>query len=468
MSGAAAQTSTPHGDSTRRLAEFASGLRFDDIPREVVGTARACVLDALGCCLYGASLPWTRIVRDMVLEQGGAPQAAIMGTRDRTSVSQAVLVNSTAGHAFELDDTHNRGSMHAGSVNIPVALAISDWLGNVSGRDFITAVVAGYEAGLRVGIAADGNIFKRGFHSAAVCGVFAAAAVASRMLGLGGAQTAHAFGTAGSMAGGLMAAQEGAMVKRVHAGRAAQAGVYAALLARRGFTGIENVLEIPFGGFYHAMSERYVPDFVTAGLGEKWETLLVGFKPYATAGAIHASLAALDGIMGENELGANNIERIDVRCTTYCCKHVAWRYEPRGVAAAQLNMFYALSAMAIDRAAMIEQFDEQRLADPRLLAFMPRIHVEPDPAFDALGHAFRYALRMMVACRDGRSFERQSLHRPGTPDNPLSASRIEAKFRLLAGRVLPGGAVDEIVTIVSRLERLDDVKQLSALLVPAR
>jgi len=452
---------------TRELAAFAAGLSFHDLPPEVVSKARLCVLDAVGCILHGSTLPWTRIVQDMVVEQGGAPQAAIIGTPHRTSASQAVLVNSTAGHGFELDDAHTRASMHAGSMTLSTVLALSEWKGGVSGPDLVTAMVAGYETGLRVGMAGAGNIFRRGFHSAAVCGVFAAAASAGRLLGISPDQMNHAFGIAGSLAAGLMAAQEGAMVKRLHSGRAAQTGVYAVLLAQRGFTGIPNVLEAPFGGFFSAMTDRNEPGALTAGLGEIWETLSVGFKPYATAGAIHSSLQALDAIMSENRLSADDMAEVSVRCTTYCCQHVAWPYRPQGVASAQINIYYALAAMAVDRDAMIGQFREERLCDPRILSFIPRIRVEPDPRFDAMGNAFRYAVHLAVRARDGASYERESLYRPGTRENPVSEERLRAKFALLAGSALPVDRVGSIADNVDRLHELHDSRDLSDLLACA-
>jgi 2-methylcitrate dehydratase PrpD len=460
-----AQAAAAAGAPTRELAEFVSGLRHEALPPAVVGKAKICVLDALGCALFGATLPWTRMVADMVREQGGAPQALILGTRGRTSVSQAVLVNATAGHAFELDDAHTRASMHAGSINVAVALALTEWRG-ASGRDLITAVVAGYEVGTRVGMAGAGNLFKRGFHSAAVCGVFAAAATASSLLGLDAGRTQHAFGIAGTQAAGLMAAQEGAMAKRLHSGRAAQNGVYGALLAQRGFTGILDVLEAPFGGFFSAMTDERELEALTAGLGERWETLQIGFKPYATAGAIHASLAALDGIMREEKLAADDIAHIDVRLTTYGCKHVGWKYKAQGVASAQMNLYYALAVMAIDRAAMIEQFAESRLNDPRLLSFIERITINPDPELDAPGNALRYAMRMHVTTADGRRFERSGRHRPGSADAPLANEQLHVKFRLLAGHVLAPPAVTRVLECVSALEQPESVRGLIESLQP--
>jgi len=448
--------------ATAVLAAYVAGLRYEALPPAVVEKTKACLLDTLGCMVFGATLQWTRIVADFSREEGGKPQASLIGGAERMSVVQAVLVNSTAGHGFELDDAHTRSSMHAGSIAVATALALSEWRGPVSGRDFITALVAGYEAGLRVGIAGAGNIFKRGFHAAGVCGVFVAAATAARLLQLDATRTRHAFGIAGSMASGLMAAQEGAMVKRLHAGQAAKNGVTAALLASRGFTGITNVLEAPFGGFFSSMTDQRNLGALTEGLGTKWETLALGFKPYATAGAIHPALSLLDAIMAGHGLRADDIAQIDVECTTHCKNHVAWPYVPQGVASAQMNLFYALSVMALERAAMVAQFDEAKLERPDILAFMRRIKVVVDDQFDAMGNAFRYATRLIVTTSSGDRHVQETLHRPGSEDAPLTASQLAEKFEQLAGRLLDAEARKRVQATVQSLEKLVSLEPLIA------
>jgi 2-methylcitrate dehydratase PrpD len=187
----------------------------------------------------------------------------------------------------------------------------------------------------------------------------------------------------------------------------------------------------------------------------------VGFKGYATAGAIHASLWALDDIMREQALHAEDIGEISVRCTSYCQQHVGWTYAPRGVAAAQLNLYYALAVMALDRAAMIEQFREERLADPRILAFIPRIRVTVEPRYDALGNPFRYALHMTVRTTGGATYEREIMQRPGSPQNPLSAAQLRDKFALLASYALTQPQIDRVAACVDELEQLPSVVPLA-------
>jgi 2-methylcitrate dehydratase PrpD len=264
------------------------------------------------------------------------------------------------------------------------------------------------------------------------------------------------------MASGLMAAQEGAMVKRLHAGQAAKNGVTAALLASRGFTGITNVLEAPFGGFFSSMTDQRNLDALTAGLGTQWETLALGFKPYATAGAVHPALALLDAIMIEHKLTADDIAQIDVECTTHCKSHVAWPYVPQGVASAQMNLFYGLSAMALERAAMVAQFEETKLQAPAILAFMRRIKVATDDRFDAMGNAFRYATRLTVTTVRGERHVQETLHRPGSADAPLTAAQLAAKFEQLAGRMLDAEARKRVQATVQGLEMLTTLEPLIA------
>ncbi len=221
-------------NATRDLARFAAGLRFEDIPVRIVEHAKLCILDGLGVALFGAGLPWTEHVRELARAEGATAAASFWGTPYRGSVAQAALVNGTAGHAFEMDDIHKESIVHPNSLACPVAFAFAEAAGGMRGCDVLTAIVAGYEVGTRVGNAATMALFLRGFHPQGTSGVFVAAATAGRILGLPAEQMQHALGIAGSMGAGLMAAQEGAMVKRLHAGRAAQAGVQAAPGGRRG------------------------------------------------------------------------------------------------------------------------------------------------------------------------------------------------------------------------------------------
>jgi 2-methylcitrate dehydratase PrpD len=451
-------------NATRDLAAFASRLRFEDIPAAAVERMKDCALDSIGCCLHGVTLPWTRKVQEMVLAEGAAPAASIFGGGGRTSVSQAVLVNSTAGHAFELDDIHKESIVHPGSLALPVAIALAEAAGGVSGRDLITAMVAGYEVGTRVGNAATMSLFLRGFHPQGTSGAFVAAATAGRMLGLPPGEMQHTLGIVGSQAGGLMAAQEGAMVKRFHCGRAAQSGVYSALLARRGFTGITNVLEAPYGGYLSSLSDKPIPAKLTAGLGTVWETANVGYKPHAAVTSIHTALDALADLMRENKLAADDIARVEAGLSHMTHVHCAWKYEAQGVTAAQMNLYYGLAVIALDGAAFVDQYREERLRDPRILDFIGRIHARVDPEIEAMGPAFRHAARLKVETRDRRMLAKEILHRRGSPENPLKSGDIEHKFRNVARGALAPARLERVIEICRTLDRQADTRELVAIL----
>ncbi len=454
--------------ATRDLARFAAAMRYDDLPDIVVERIKSSVLDSIGCCLFGATLPWTRHVQAMVEDEGGTPVAALFGTGRKTSVSQAVLVNATAGHAFELDDIHKESIVHPGSIALPVALALAQRGGGWSGRDLITAMAAGYEIGTRVGNAATMSLFFRGFHPQGSSGVFVGAATAGRALGLDAARMQHALGIAGSQAGGLMAAQEGAMVKRFHSGRAAQSGVYSALLAQRNFTGISDVLEASYGGYLSTYSGEPNAARLTDGLSDVWETAKIGYKPHASVTSIHAALDALARLIQDHDLRPDDIEHVDVGVSHMTFVHCAWDYKAQGVTAAQMNLYYGLAVIAHDGMAFVNQYREDRLADPRLLDFITRIHARTEPRYDAMGPAFRHAAVVALRTRDGRTLTHEILNRRGSPENPISAADVEYKFRNVVQSCLAAEDIDRIVRWSAELESLPDLAPLIDLLAAPR
>ena len=176
------------------------------------------------------------------------------------------------------------------------------------------------------------------------------------MLRLDAGATQHALGIAASMACGLMAAQEGAMTKRLHSGHAGQAGALAALLAQRGYTGIPDALEKSKGGFLNTYSDRPAPECLTAGLGSHWETLAIGFKAYPTVSLVHSPVKLLGSIMREQRLQSRDIAGLRVKCGTHAFKHTVWPYRATGLTEAQMNMYYGLSVMALDGEVFVDQF----------------------------------------------------------------------------------------------------------------
>lgn len=459
-------SAAPRPGVSRQLAEFSSALQFSDLPAAVVAHVKQAALDGLGCCLIGATLPWTKIIADVVAADGGTAQASVFGTRQKAPLAGAVLINSTAGHAFELDDIHRDSIVHPNSIAVPIALNIAEHLGGASGQDVVTAIVAGYEIGTRVGAAAGTDLLLRGFHPQGAAGTFVAAATAARMFGLDAGQTQHALGIAGSLGAGLMASQEGAMVKRLHSGHAAESGVRAACLAQRGFTGISDVVEAHYGGFLSSFAGNDNLGRATAGLGTEWETTRTGYKPHATVTSIHAALDALAAILTTNDIGADDIETIEARVSHPTFVHCAWTYEGQSITAAQMNLFYGLTMIALHGKAFVEQFSDDTIRDPKVMAFIGRISAAVDPEIDALGPAYRHMARICVCTRDGRTFSHEERHRRGSTENPISDADIEAKFDALATPVLGARGAQSVKSLVGEMDRLDDILPLVGALTP--
>src|ERR1700732_1068001 len=300
---------------TSGIANFVAALRYQDIPGEVRDRIKLLILDSLGCAIFGVHLEWSQILIETLAKLDNTAGCRIWGSDKRLSAPHAALVNGTLVQSFELDDVHRQGVLHVGAVTLPALLAVAELRPGLSGRDFLTAAVAGYEIGPRVGMCMGQEHLVQGWHSGATVGVFSAAAGAAAALRLSAGNTGHGLGIAGTQACGLMAAQFGAMVKRMHAGRAAQSGLYAGLLAERGFTGIADIFEAPYGGFCTTFSrsqDRFDLTALTAGLGERYETMRVSLKFYACVGSNHTTLDALADIRKRHPFAAADIERIVV------------------------------------------------------------------------------------------------------------------------------------------------------------
>ncbi len=451
---------------TQRLAQFSSSLSFDDLPSEVVSKAKLCILDTLGCCIFGASLQPVQKLAAMVATEGAAQSATVFGMPMRTSASLAALVNGTSAHAFQLDEIHLESTVHPGSLALPAAFALAEAGRGVGGRELIAALVAGYEVGIRVGLAAKGGMFKSGFHNQGTTGVFVAAAAAARVLGLDAHQTQHAFGIAGSQAAGLMAVQAGAMTKSFHSGRAAQSGVYAAQLARAGYTGIPDVLDGDYGTFLSSFLDDWSVDALTDGLGKRWETLRVGFKPAPASNGSITAMTAMDAIMREHGLTAADIEQVTAYVSDNTLHHCGWPYEGeriQSVLSAQMNLLYGIAVMALERQTGTEQFVEGKIRDPRIIKFIKRIRVEHEPKFDRDNGRYRVACRLVVNCKNRVLHETTVLYRKGSPEDPMTDEQLIKKFNALT-KGLVGDRSEQIANIISHIEDRKNLAELSRLL----
>ncbi len=454
---------------TGRLCQWLAAFELDAAPAAARERAKALILDGLGCAIVGAQLPWSRIATRLVQQLEGRGDRTIIGWGANTSAPGAALLNGTFIQGFELDDFHPLAPLHSASVVLPALLASAQGLGKVSGRQFLQAAMVGFEVGPRVGLALHGaQMLSRGWHSGSVFGTHAAAAAVGKLLGLDGAQFEDALGLAATQSAGLMAAQYEAMSKRMHHGFASRNGLYAAVLAQGGYTGIKRVFEREYGGFLSTFGEGHAPDatHIAADLGQRWEVERIVIKPYAAMGAIHSPLDALFDVARQRPLVASEIAKIEVDVPHAAYHHGWWVPErPLTAIGAQMNIGYALAVAVLDGAALVKQFVPERINSDDVWEMLPRIAVRHEPEFDAAGPLKRGRSRVAVTFTDGQCIvvDRQM---PRSIESPPSTDAVAAKFKTLTTGLIDDQRQQQIESMVFALAELSDIRELIALLAP--
>jgi 2-methylcitrate dehydratase PrpD len=452
MSSMNVHITTTRGE-TRTLAEFAVNLTYEDLPEVVINEAKRCIIDSLGCGVFGANMPWTQSVARVVAQLGQTPKASAWGSTQKADALGAAFINGTAAQGFELDDCHDQSMSHYGAGVIPAVLAVAQSFGSFTGKQLILAVVVGYELGTRIGNTVSPHAFHRGFHPCGLTSTFASAAAVGKLLDLDVDQFVSALGLAGSQAAGLMASQFGAMAKRFHSGKASQNGIIAALSAREGLTGIRNVLEAEYGGFCSTYAEKYDLSYATDKLGEDFEILKNGFKRYSSLASSQTSVDAMRMIREKHGIAGEDVARVLVRTTRMVHVHCGWPYEPNGeTITAQMNLPFSAAVTLLEGNAFIDQYADEKLRDPRIIDLANRIEVEIDPELDAGGPHEMRAVRVSVFMKSGEQYDQEVIYRSGHWRNPMSNDVLTAKFRDLAGRVLSASAVKTIEDTVWALE----------------
>ncbi|VWC59903.1 MmgE/PrpD family protein [Burkholderia lata] len=440
-----------------RLAAFVAQTAADALPEAVVAKARRHVLDTFGAALAGTSAVETHSARALTgaAAHGGA---SLWGTRRTAGARDAAFVNGIAAHALELDDSG--GCDHSGAVVLPAVLAALSCAGRpVTGRECVAAIVLGYDVGRRVLEAAGGYAVHNGagWHSTLSCGVFGAAAASARVLGLDAARTRDALGHAASFSGGLWSfIHDGSQTKRLHAGRAAEGGVLAALLAREGISGPARVFDDVWGGFFNTFATRsHAPDALTDGLGEHWKLMRCSIKPHASCRSAHAAVDAALQLADGRTLDAGEIERVVVRASAFVARMCGGR-DLSTLSSAQMSLPYAVAAALAFGDTGIGVYRDERRTDPRVAALLARIEVDVDPALGDLDEP-----TVILHRANGT---RESRHVPialGDPRNPLSDAALLEKFRELAGMALDPAQVDALGDVCLSLDRLVDARVLN-------
>ena len=438
---------------TVRLAEYAAALRYRDLPAEVVRRAKECIADTVAAIICGSAMPWSRIVIRYAERTGPGGRSHILGS-DGAAVqaNAAALANGALAHAFELDSLTRPGAgAHPGATVLPPALAIAQEQG-ADGRALITAFVAGNEVMIRIGRATGHTNEARGFHAPGTTGPFGAAVAAGHLLRLGPAAMTNASGIAGSLAGGLLefARGDGGMVKRLHLGRASEAGVLAASLAADGFEGPRTVLEGEFG-FLKVFCTKWDEAELTRGLGEEFVVSSTVLKRYPCHATAHAAVRAVRDLQAAHGFKGGEVEAITVTGTD----RMVERHnilEPADLMLAQYSIPFCV-ALALHREARDpESFDETALRDPQIRALCRRVRLVPDPSG---GHA-GVGSTVTIELSDRRCLE-------GRAENGmLEPGELEDKFRRLTRRALGERVAMALYERLQRVENEADLSWLSA------
>lgn len=440
--------------ASQTLAAFATALRYEGIPAPVIARAKACIADTIAACTFGAQLPWSRIVIDLARANSATGDATVLGTPYKLRAPFAALANGATAHAFELDSMCQPSvGAHPGAGLAVPSLAVAQARRN-SGRELITAFVAGCEVMYRIGEAAHHSSEKVGFHAPGLLGVYGGAVTAGLLMKLDANRLTHALGVAGSLTAGILEfSKSGGMVKRLHLGRAAEGAITAAALARAGFSGPAEVIEGRFG-FLNVYCRDADVSRLTAGLGQTWHTLTTTLKCYACHSTAHVPVTAALAIKAKGVAG-DDIESITVAGSKKMVSHHNIR-EPQEMTTAQYSAPFSVALAFYRDPRNPGVFSDATLNDPaiRALTRSIRLEVRTRERGDTT-----LASRVTVRLKNGREIAQDCQFFPGMPQRPLTTRELCAKFNALTG-ALPAARAARLFDQCMELETVADIGTL--------
>ncbi len=406
------------------LAEFAVGLAYERIPPEVIERAKDCIIDTVGACVFGSQLPWTQTVIEYTRRNSAPGECSVFGTPLKVRAPFACLSNGASAHAFELDCLCEPSvGIHPSAALAVPGLAPAQGR-KMSGKTLLAAIVAGYEVLYRIGDAAKHSIEKNGFHSPGVVGPFGTAVVVGRMFDIDAKQMAHAFGIAGSTSAGLMEfSRTGGMVKRLHLGRAAEAGFMAAVLARDGYTGPEGVLDGKFG-FLNVFCSGGDPARLTKNFGSDWHVMKTKIKRYACHSTAQVPVTLALELKAKHGLSGDDVARIVISANEKTVTQHAIT-EPRDMTMAQYSVPFCVALALYKDPLDPRVFSEETLNDPKIRALTKGAKVEPLKAADGYQSP---ACRVTLKLKNGKEVSAQGNDFKGTPTLPLTRPELLEKF----------------------------------------
>ena len=450
---------------TKALVDYVHDLRYEQIPPEVIERAKMLLLDFLGVALGGlrvaeSTAPILAGIAD--LAEGAAGTSTVVGRGETLPAHYAALANATLAHSMDFDDTHREAIIHIGTPLFATLLALAERYG-ASGRDFLTAAVAGYDVIGKLGKAHGGLVHARGFHPTATTGVFGATAAGGRLTGLSREETTNALGlNVSQAAGSVQFLANGSWNKRFHTGLAAHNAVIALVMARHGYFGSSEPLEGRDGYFALYAGGDADPSAALAGLGAEYEVMATAVKPYPCCRYSHAAIDAVIDIVRTEALVREQVASIAVEIgeTGYAlvADPPAQKRVPANVVEGQFSLFFAAATAA---SGGYDWASYDTLPDPAVRDLMGRIDVRCDPATGA-----GMGTRVSLTTADGRTFERDVPYPKGEPENPMSWDEMKDKFLEWSSAVLGPERSERVMAQVAALESVGSMAEVTESLRP--
>jgi 2-methylcitrate dehydratase PrpD len=438
---------------TKTLCAHLAAARFSDLTPAALREARRGVLDWIGCALAGSSHRTVTTLLDVLRETSGKPVATVFGRKLKLGLLDAPLANGQMGHVLDYDDTHMGGVVLHTSSPVLAALFVLAEPTPVSGEKFMLAYAVGFEAGVRSGRTAPGH-HKGGWHLTGTLGSIAAGVASGKLLGLDAQKLTYAMGIAATQAAGMQQ-NRGTMCKSFHAGKAAQNGVLAALLAERGFDSTQEIIEGK-KGFARIYSNVAAPDELTGGLGGRWMIESNGHKPYACGVVLHPLIDAVIAIRNRDKIDPAAVTEIGLRVHPLVLS-ITGVVEPTTGLQSKFSTLHSAAVALADGAAGIAQYSDAKATDPLVAALRRKVQAVAD---ESLRKDEAYAT---IITGDKRH-EIHIAHASGTADNPMSDAAIEAKFLANATPVIGADHARRASEFVRSLEERPDMRELIALL----
>jgi len=449
---------------TLELAKRINALSYDKLPAEAVHWAKVGILDTVGVTLAGAADPMTGIV-ESVTARGSSGSSLVFGRNRRVQALDAAVINGTAAHALDFDDCNNTIGGHPSAPILPALFALADELG-ASGKEFIAAYVAGFETECKLGLGVHFHHYTKGWHPTATLGVFGCAAACSRLMKLPEDKLAVALAIAASLASGLKA-NFGTMVKPLHVGHCTRNGLFAALLARDGYSANAATAFEHKQGFFNVFNGEgnYDAGKILPPWGQPLDIVKPGIavKQYPCCGSTHSALDAMLGLVREHKPSAADIERVDVWTHSRRLEHTN-RPDPRSDLDAKFSVQYCMARALVDRRITIEHFVGGAHQDPKVRSLLARVHAAPytTAQFPAENH---FGAEVKVTLRGGKILSARIDQPYGrTSDNPLPAPLLKEKFDNCAVRSLPKERVAPLYSAIQGFENLKDVREMTAII----